>query len=145
MARGLWRKRAVLSPAKQLAGLRRFPSGTGSVKRDVLSWSMAARPTAFSLEYLIEVECRLGGAPDVYVSGGEIEKMDDLSEIPHHYSVDAEKKRVKICLDYGEWRRDQLIAATMVPWAVEWLAHFEIWLVTGKWTGGGIHNGVLEE
>lgn len=30
-----------------------------------------------------------------------------------------------------------LIANTIVPWAVEWLFFYEVWLVTGEWGGGG--------
>ena len=136
----------MLAPAKHLAGLRaKFPSGQGSVKRDALHWSIKVRPTPYSLEYLIEVECAMGKKPAVYASGGEIMQMDDLSRIPHKYSVDEAAKRVQLCLDYGEWHRDDSAATTLVPWAIEWLAHFEVWLTTGKWTGGGIHDGVLEE
>ena len=29
------------------------------------------------------------------------------------------------------------IADTIVPWTAEWLVHYEIWLVTGEWYGGG--------
>lgn len=32
-----------------------------------------------------------------------------------------------------------LIADTYIPWAIEWLYYYEIWLVTGEWCGGGIH------
>ena len=31
------------------------------------------------------------------------------------------------------------IADTIVPWACEWLLHYEIWLATGEWHGGGEH------
>ena len=30
-----------------------------------------------------------------------------------------------------------LIADTIVPWTCEWLIHYEIWLATGEWHGGG--------
>jgi hypothetical protein len=29
------------------------------------------------------------------------------------------------------------IADTIVPWTAEWLVHYEIWLMTGEWYGGG--------
>jgi hypothetical protein len=29
------------------------------------------------------------------------------------------------------------LADTILPWAVEWLAYYEIWLATGVWYGGG--------
>ena len=30
------------------------------------------------------------------------------------------------------------IADTIVPWTAEWLAHYEIWLATDDWRGGGV-------
>lgn len=30
-----------------------------------------------------------------------------------------------------------LISRTLVPWAAEWLLHYEVWTITGKWHGGG--------
>ena len=105
---------------------------------------MVAKPTAFSLDYLIEIVQREGGKPKVYASGGEIEEMEDFSNVPHMFSVDAKQKRIQLCLDHHEWEGSDPIAATMLPWAIEWLAYFEIWRATGKWTGGGIHDGILE-
>lgn len=29
------------------------------------------------------------------------------------------------------------ISDTIVPGTAEWLVHYEIWLVTGEWYGGG--------
>lgn len=35
-----------------------------------------------------------------------------------------------------------LLAKTILPWTAEWLLHYEVWLVTGEWVGGGVHpNG----
>ena len=36
-----------------------------------------------------------------------------------------------------------LIADTIVAWTCEWLIHYEIWLATGEWHGGG--DGLAEE
>jgi hypothetical protein len=30
-----------------------------------------------------------------------------------------------------------LLATTVLLWAAEWLMHYELWLVTGQWHGGG--------
>lgn len=32
-----------------------------------------------------------------------------------------------------------LLADTYVPWTMEWLVDFELWLATGEWLGGGEH------
>jgi hypothetical protein len=31
------------------------------------------------------------------------------------------------------------MAETIVPWACEWLLHFEEWLFSGEWDGGSLH------
>jgi hypothetical protein len=38
-----------------------------------------------------------------------------------------------------------LLCQTIVPWISEWLLHYEIWLVTGKWCAGGIHPTVKSD
>jgi hypothetical protein len=46
-----------------------------------------------------------------------------------------------LCLYYpGQWRPDLLLSTTIVPWTAEWLMHYELWLATGHWTGGGHHQ-----
>jgi hypothetical protein len=30
-----------------------------------------------------------------------------------------------------------LLAHTLLPWTAEGLLHYELWLITGTWTGGG--------
>src|ERR1051326_7503210 len=45
-----------------------------------------------------------------------------------------------LCLFYPaarEWNSSMLISRTIVPWTCEWLFHFEAWLFTGEWEGGG--------
>jgi len=45
---------------------------------------------------------------------------------------------VSLCLCYPmEWDAGQLIARTIIPWASEWLLHFEIFVASGRWHGGG--------
>ncbi len=56
-------------------------------------------------------------------------------EIPHRYGPSEP------CLYYpGEFDPDrEFIADVVVPWASEWLLHYELWLITGEWLGGGVH------
>lgn len=52
--------------------------------------------------------------------------------LPHIYPGN------ELCLYYpGEWHDDMLLATTVIPWTAEWLMHYELWLVTGHWSGGG--------
>ncbi len=37
-----------------------------------------------------------------------------------------------------------LVAYTIVPWLMEWLVYYEVWLITGQWEGGGIPHGPAE-
>ncbi|MDP9848099.1 hypothetical protein [Streptosporangium lutulentum] len=30
-----------------------------------------------------------------------------------------------------------LLARTILPWTCEWLLHYELWLITGRWAGSG--------
>jgi hypothetical protein len=76
----------------------------------------------------------LGGSPTVTVLDPELIRLPE-SDLPHVYEDDV------LCLHLaGEWTADMLIATTTVPWASEWLLHYEIWLSTdGTWCGGGEH------
>jgi hypothetical protein len=38
----------------------------------------------------------------------------------------------------GEWTSKKCIAQTIIPWAIEWLFHYELWHLTGEWSGGGV-------
>ena len=31
------------------------------------------------------------------------------------------------------------LSKTIIPWVYDWLYHYEIWVGTGEWTGGGVH------
>jgi hypothetical protein len=54
------------------------------------------------------------------------------SALPHTYSDDT------LCLhEIDDWTGSMYIADSIVPWTVEWLAHYELWLATGEWHGGG--------
>lgn len=40
---------------------------------------------------------------------------------------------------YSEFNVYKLLADTIIPWTVEWLYFYELWLATGEWLGGGEH------
>jgi hypothetical protein len=67
----------------------------------------------------------------------QVRVLDELASregrsLPHVYSDGT------LCLhETDEWKATMVIADTIVPWTAEWLAHYEIWLVTGDWYGGG--------
>ena len=73
---------------------------------------------------------------------------DSQEPIPHLYPSPGDTERPPLCLydpRTNEWRASCVVANTIVPWTIDWLACYEGWLATGRWTGGGRHpNGTLD-
>jgi hypothetical protein len=65
---------------------------------------------------------------------------DPEGRLPHvYYSQGGD---VTLCLldpEAGDWSPADLVAETTVPWTIEWLAAYEGWRATGKWTASGRH------
>ena len=65
---------------------------------------------------------------------------DPEGRLPHvYYNKDND---VSLCLldpDAGDWSPADLIAQTTVGWTIEWIAAYEGWRATGKWTASGRH------
>jgi hypothetical protein len=62
--------------------------------------------------------------------------------LPHVYFESPDITLSPLCLfdlSQRQWSHDDLIAETTVPWAADWLACYEGWLATSRWTGGGRH------
>lgn len=118
---------------------REYPDAVCELNRNKLVWRGTLRPTSFSREYKVRISYDERTPPKVVVSGDSLRELDK-SSFPHKYEIDPKNKRVTICLyrpyelDYGK-----PFADTLVPWAMEWLFHYEIWLATGTWCGGGEH------
>jgi hypothetical protein len=82
--------------------------------------------------YTVRVRQRHGRHPQVTVIKPRLEVRPGATSLPHVYPGD------ELCLFYpGQWKPDMLVAATILPWTAEWLMHYELWLVTGHWSGGG--------
>jgi len=66
--------------------------------------------------------------------------------IPHHYPNRLCSEQPVLCLHDPlkfEWLPVYAIADTIVPWTIEWLACYEVWLALGTWTGGGRHPELI--
>ena len=120
-----------ISAAKQAAALKgRFRDSRTGLDRTGLTWTGNLQPTELSREYTVQIRYKPPLPPRVRV-------LSDLPSregepYPHTYRDGS------LCLyKAGEWSAEMLIADTIVPWASEWLIHYEIWLATGKWYGGG--------
>ena len=94
-------------------------------------WVGTIQPTQLSRCYTVEVLYSLGQFPEVRVIDPPPEPDED-GFLPHTFSNKT------LCLhEDHEWRLDQLIPNTILPWAAEWLYFYEFWKVTGKWLGDG--------
>lgn len=79
-----------------------------------------------------------GDCPTVIVRAPDLNALADGKKLPHVY----QQRPARLCLylpGKGEWSDAEKLSDTIIPWSVEWLHCFEIWLRTGEWTGGGEH------
>ncbi len=89
----------------------------------------------------IEIRYRVDYAPEVRVLSPALIRLPENPEgsLPH---VHARDRAPTLCLyDPGadEWDGTMHLSQTIVPWSADWLACYELWLMTGRWTGGGRH------
>ena len=95
-----------------------------------MTWTAMLQPTALSRKYTVQICYTLSSLPRVKVLSQLPTRPGE--PLPHVYREGV------LCLHtVGEWSPDMLIADTIVPWTCEWLIHYEIWLATGEWHGGG--------
>jgi len=134
-----WSKAQALNLARQACALRKlYPEGTCRLIGPKLIWHGPLRPSPFSREYLTLIEYCRGKNPTTRIIRPSLRSLCGDRKIPHIYKGDGDP----LCLFYppaDEWNSSKWIANTIVPWACEWLLHFEAWLFTGEWDGGGIH------
>jgi hypothetical protein len=124
-------RRRRLNLAQQALGLRRlFPATQPAISGTRLVWVAVLTPTPLSRAYTMRVTYAVGEYPKVVVLDPPLEP-DPHGYLPHFYSREG-----CLCLhEADEWDSSMLIATTIVPWATEWLAHYELWKQTGQWHG----------
>jgi hypothetical protein len=126
----------AVNPARQLTAIRAvLPAATGTVRRGRLDCVIPIQPSPASQTYTVRLRYQNSQRPQVTVTDPPLALHADAQGLPHVYAGD------ELCLYYpGQWHHNMLLATTVVPWTAEWLMHYEIWLCTGRWTGGG-HTG----
>jgi len=139
MVRSNYLKPKILTLAQQRVGVSSyFPSFRYIGNYNVGIWIGSLRPGDECETYQVKIEYRLGLRPKITVLSPKLRKQDGQSRIPHVYRGDHP------CVYFpttGEWHSGKHIATTIIPWLSLWLYYYEVWLVTGKWLGGGIeHN-----
>ncbi|MCC8173942.1 MAG: hypothetical protein LIO65_06070 [Odoribacter sp.] len=104
-----------------------------------LIWEGRLLPSNLSLTYDIRIEYNIGYDPNIYVlTPNPLPMAKGETKLPHIY----DHKKQHLCLYHrrmNEWNERKMIAKTIIPWTSEWLLHYEIWVTTGTWHGGGIH------
>lgn len=102
-------------------------------------WIVKIKPTYISRSYDIRLECEVNKPPYVYLYGENLKNLE-CSDFPHIYGRNINKHEVRLCLALPkEFNYSMFIADTIIPWTVEWLFYYEIWLYSGTWYGGGVH------
>lgn len=136
-------KQNKLSISQQVAALKR-DYGFGTTKMigpNKLKWDGELKSSPIGDAYLIKIIYELHSSPQVFVVKPEkLSLPEGEVRLKHVYSHEKQK----LCLYYPkakEWSGSQYLTNTILPWTIEWLYHYEIWLITGEWLGGGIvHN-----
>ncbi|MDG4875219.1 hypothetical protein P9273_08930 [Mesorhizobium sp. WSM4935] len=91
--------------------------------------------------YRIEVRYRVGYAPQVRVLSPALIRLPENPEgsLPHVFDRDGDPRLCLYDPAANEWDATMCLSQTIVPWSADWLACYELWLMTGRWTGGGRH------
>ena len=107
-------------------------------REESLVWVCDIIPSPLSETYTLKLTYKRKEGVKVYVINPKpLALAKGKTKLPHVYST-AEQR---LCLYYPnriEWNESMLYSTTIIPWASEWLVHYECWVGTGKWNGGGI-------
>ncbi len=122
----------------------KFPDSQISCTPNSITWKGKLIPSPMSDEYEIKICLNKGKSPKIYVIDPILEEPKN-KKLPHVYPDND------LCLYYPdgkEWNEEKFLVDTIIPWTSEWLFHYELWLSSGKWNGGGVHpqvNKVIDE
>lgn len=122
-----------------------FPESSVKYTQNELTWTGVITPSPLSETYTIKIKYLRDKNPDVYVVSPKLSFAFGETYLPHVYNTSKQW----LCIYHrksGEWNSGMALVDTVLPWTSEWLLHYEIWIVTGKWCGGGIehHDEELE-
>ena len=114
-------------------------------KNKGFTWIAELKSSPLGESYTVKLNFDIGSRPRVYII------------VPENLPLPANEKRLKhvynhdlqeLCLYYPkdkEWHDGKMIGSTIVPWTIEWLYHYELWLITGEWLGGGVDHGNVKK
>ena len=95
-------------------------------------------------KYKLRIDIKVGKLPKVYVVEPEIDRSNptEIHTYGFQYHPYYKKEIPVLCLTHlGEDKTNTSmpLIKTYIPWAIEWTEFYELWLLTGKWYGKGIH------
>jgi hypothetical protein len=131
-----------ISLVHQEGTLRSYFPGTKVARKGEaeLTWTGSVTPSPLSALYTLRLHYKYKEGAKVYVVEPKPLKLaEGKSVLPHVYSTPEQR----LCLYYpkeNEWNTGMYYVHTLIPWACEWLVHYECWVATGTWLGGGIHH-----
>jgi hypothetical protein len=133
----------ALTINEQLAGMEaiwpRFRPCNVNRAQQTARWVGRVRPQYGWHE--IELRYIVGAMPDVRVTDPPLVRLpgNDEGQLPHVYPPLDDPTLCLFDPRTSEWNPSMPLAKTIVPWALDWLACYELWLMTGTWSGGGRH------
>ncbi|MBN2595420.1 MAG: hypothetical protein JXR82_01380 [Marinifilaceae bacterium] len=131
----------------QAGALRSYFPGCNIKRRgDIeLTWVGTVTPSPLSSTYTLKLHYKYDDGAKVYVvDPNPLVLAKGKKVLPHVYSTPEQR----LCLyypGYNEWNSSMYYVRTLIPWACEWLVHYECWVATGDWHGGGIHPETEDE
>jgi hypothetical protein len=135
----------LMSIADQIAHMKarwpRFALRNADRTGHAVHWVGTVQPQFSS--YSLDVQYDIAGFPKVRVVAPGLTLLPDNSEgqLPHVYPPANDPTLCLFDPELNQWDWSMSIADTTVPWACDWLACYEFWVITGVWRGGGRHAG----
>lgn len=92
------------------------------------------KPNGCKEEYSFSIHYKPEKPPKFYITNPKIAYNKEL----HMY------KEGNLCLYFPDdmpWSDNISIAKKMIPWLIEWIIFYELWLITGMWFGKAAPHG----
>ncbi|MEU3298073.1 hypothetical protein ABZ722_37935 [Streptomyces longwoodensis] len=128
----------AINLARQMAAVQAaIPAAEATLRGGELVCIFVLQPTPVSRRYTVKITYRHRSNPRVRVIDPSLALHPDATHLPHVYA------NGDLCLYLpGEWNDHMFLSQTILPWTSAWLLHYELWLITGRWTGSGDEHAV---
>lgn len=93
------------------------------------------KPFENSLDYRVLFFQERNKKPKTYILSPNIYELTNGKEPPHVYEFN--ESLCRLCLNLPSEVDTNKYYDYVIPWISDWLAYFEMWLITGEWYGGG--------